>query len=45
VLVATPSPVEFDGLADRLLVLGDGGLADDRPLRRSVPSRAVETVA
>jgi ABC-type multidrug transport system ATPase subunit len=45
VLVATPSPAEFDGPADRLLVLGDCGLADDRPLRRSGASLAVETVA
>jgi ABC-type multidrug transport system ATPase subunit len=45
VLVATPSPAEFDGLADRLLVLGDGGLTDDRPLRRSVASLTAETVA
>lgn len=45
VLAATPSPAEFDGLADRLLVLGDGRLVDDRPLRRAAPARIEETVA
>jgi ABC-type multidrug transport system ATPase subunit len=45
VLVATPSPAEFDGLADRLLVLGDGRLIDDRPLRRVPPALLEETLA
>lgn len=45
VLVATPSPAEFDGLADRLLILGDGRLVDDRPLRRVPPALIEETVA
>lgn len=43
VMVATPTPAEFDGLADRLLVLGDGRIADDRALRRP-PALAEETV-
>jgi ABC-type multidrug transport system ATPase subunit len=45
VLLTTPSSAEFDGLADRLLVLGDGRLVDDRPLRRIAPARCEETVA
>jgi ABC-type multidrug transport system ATPase subunit len=45
ILVATPNPAEFDGLADRLLVLRDGRLADDRPLRRSSAPTFEETLA
>lgn len=45
VLVATPSPGELDGLADRLLILADGRLSDDRPLRCASGALTVETVA
>ncbi len=31
VLVASPSPGDFEGVAERLLVLSDGRLSDDRP--------------
>lgn len=45
VLVATPAPAEFDGLADRLLVVSDGRLSDDRPLGRVDAAMTAETVA
>jgi ABC-type multidrug transport system ATPase subunit len=44
-LLATPSPAEFDGLADRLLVLADGRLVDDRPLSAVRLGLLEETVA